>query len=346
MQDKAAIERPDVSVVVPVYGGAAALAELRERLAVAMSASGWKHELILVDDRGQKEAWPIIRSLAEQHAEVVGLRLGRNFGQHAATICGIEYARGAWVVTMDDDLEHPPEAIAALLAAGDEDHPLVYGVFAQRTHAGYRNLSSELMRRTLKRAFPDLNEHYTSFRAIHAPLARHLPRFGLSKPYIDGMLSWMTSSVRSVEVVHGERRHGESTYTLRKLLSLATNIFVTFSHLPLRIATYGGAGLAMASFIYLVYVLYGHLTGHITNPGYTSLMCVVLLACGIQLLILGVLGEYIGRLMGAAYRKPVYLVESRVGISTTPIVAGDARLKHCATDTTAQPTAPSSRPSR
>ena len=303
----------DVSVVVPVYGGSAALAELCERVAAAMSAAGYRHELILVDDRGQNEAWPIIRSLAERHSEVVGLRLGRNFGQHAATICGIEHARGTWVVTMDDDLEHPPEAIATLVAAGDEEHPLVYGVFAQRTHAGYRNLSSELMRRTLKHAFPDLNEHYTSFRAIHASLAKHLPGFGLSKPYIDGMLSWMTSSVRTMEVTHSERRHGKSTYTLRKLLSLALNIFVTFSHLPLRIASYSGAVLAMVSFVYLMYVLYGRFSGSITNPGYTSLMSVVLLACGIQLLILGVIGEYIGRLMGAAYRKPVYLVESRIG---------------------------------
>jgi len=304
---------PHVSIVVPVYGGSAALAELCGRISAAMAAAGYRHELILVDDRGQKEAWPIIRSLSERYAQVVGLRLGRNFGQHAATICGIAHARGEWIVTMDDDLEHPPEAIPALLAAGDGEHPLIYGVFARRTHAGYRNMSSELMRRTLKRAFPDLNEDYTSFRAIHGSLARHLTDFGLNKPYIDGMLSWMTSSVRTVEVAHGERRHGESTYTLRKLLSLATNIFVTFSHLPLRIASYGGAALALVSFVYLLYVLYGRLSGSITNPGYTSLMSVVLMACGIQLLILGVIGEYIGRLMGAAYRKPVYLVESRVG---------------------------------
>jgi glycosyltransferase involved in cell wall biosynthesis len=346
MHARTSIGRPDVSVVVPVYGGSAALAELRERLAAAMAAAGYRHELILVDDRGQQEAWPTIRALAEQHPEVVGLRLGRNFGQHAATICGIEHAHGTWVVTMDDDLEHPPEAIATLLAAGSEDLPLVYGVFARRTHAGYRNLSSELMRRTLKRAFPDLNEDYTSFRAIHGSLAKHLPEFGLSKPYIDGMLSWMTSSVRTVEVAHGERRHGESTYTLRKLLSLATNIFVTFSHLPLRIASYGGAALAMVSFVYLLYVLYGHLSGHITNPGYTSLMSVVLLACGIQLLILGVLGEYIGRLMGAAYRKPVYLVESRIGGKPAPrIPAGDTAQEPSHADAIAVPADHSSRPS-
>lgn len=305
----------DVSIVVPVYGGSAALSELCRRLDVTMQSTGLAHEVILVDDRGQAEAWSIISEVAEQQPRVHGLRLSRNFGQHAATICGIAHARGEWIITMDDDLEHPPESIPSLLAAGDNDHPLVYGVFQKRTHAAYRNLSSELMRRMLKRAFPDLNEDYCSFRAIHAPLAKQLDRFGLNRPYIDGMLSWLTSSTRSVNVPHEQRQHGESTYTMRKLLSHAANIFVTFSYLPLRIATFGGAGLASLSFLYLLYVVYGRLTGGITDPGYASLMSVVLFACGIQLLILGVVGEYVGRLMGATFRRPVYVVDSEVGNS-------------------------------
>lgn len=311
---------PDVSVVVPVYGGSSALAELCARLAVAMEPTGLDYEVILVDDRGRPESWEKICAVAAQHPNVQGLRLGRNFGQHAATICGIAHARGEWIITMDDDLEHPPESVPAVLAAGDEDHPLVYGVFKKRTHAAYRNLSSELMRRLLKRAFPDINEDYCSFRAIHAPLAKQLAKFGLNRPYIDGMLSWLTSSTRSVIVPHEQRHHGESAYTLSKLLSHATNIFVTFSHLPLRIATFSGAALAILSFLYILYVIYGRLSGSITNPGYASLMSVVLFACGIQLLILGVVGEYIGRLMGATFRRPMYVVDNQ-----TPKRAGAKR---------------------
>lgn len=306
----------DVSIVVPVYGGSLALAELCGRVAITMQSTGLSHEVILVDDRGQAEAWGIICSVANNDPHVVGLRLGRNFGQHAATICGIARARGEWIVTMDDDLEHPPEAIPSLLAAGSEDYPLVYGVFKQRTHAAYRNLSSELMRRMLKRAFPDLNEDYCSFRAIHAPLAKQLDRFGLNRPYIDGMLSWLTASAVTVSVPHEQRTHGKSTYTLRKLISHAVNIFVTFSHLPLRIATFGGAALASLSFLSLLYIIYGRLSGSITDPGYASIMSAVLFACGIQLLILGVVGEYIGRLMGATFRRPVYVVSNEVGRRT------------------------------
>lgn len=301
----------DVSIVVPVYGGSDALLELCRRLDVVMKTAGLEHEVILVDDRGQTRAWSSICAVAAEFPEVRGLRLGRNFGQHAATICGIANARGKWIVTMDDDLEHPPESVPAMLAAGSDDYPLVYGVFEKRTHAAYRNFSSELMRRMLKRAFPDINEDYCSFRAIHAPLAKQLDRFGLNRPYIDGMLSWLTSSARSVRVPHILRQHGESTYTLRKLLSHAANIFVTFSYLPLRIATFGGAALAGISFLYLLYVVYGRLSGNIHDPGYASLMSVVLFACGIQLLILGVVGEYVGRLMGATFRRPVYVVDGQ-----------------------------------
>lgn len=304
----------DVSVVVPVYNGMNALPELHSRLARVMDESGYRHELILVDDRGQSKAWEVIQSLATTNSEVVGIRLSKNFGQHAATICGIDRARGSWVVTLDDDLEHPPEAIPEMLAACDAEYPLVYGVFRQRTHAGYRNLSSELMRQLLIHAFPDMNKDYCSFRAIHAPLAKQLSQFRLNKPYIDGMLSWLTSSTRSVPVTHMQRQHGASAYTLRKLISHAVNIFVTFSVLPLRIATYVGSLLSVASFLYMIYIIYGKVSGNITNPGYSSIMSTILLACGVQLLILGVVGEYVARLMGSTYRRPVYHVDDQIGL--------------------------------
>lgn len=296
---------PSVSVVVPVYGGTKALPELCQRVGATLKDN---YEIILVDDNGPTEAWPVIRDLARNNPHVFGVRLSKNFGQHAATMCGIARARGEWIITMDDDLEHPPESIPTLIEAGDADYPLVYGAFVQRTHAAYRNWSSELMRWTLKRAFPDLNENYCSFRAIHHSIARQLNNFDLSKPYIDGMLSWVTANARSVEVPHGERQHGESAYTFKKLMAHAANIFVTFSLIPLRMATYGGLGLAGISFLSIIYFVYGKLTGAVQNPGYTSLMSVVLFACGIQLIILGVLGEYVGKLMNAAYKRPGYVV--------------------------------------
>jgi undecaprenyl-phosphate 4-deoxy-4-formamido-L-arabinose transferase len=302
--------RPEISIVVPVYSASTGLSTLFDRIAAVLDAAHRTFELILVDDRGNLAAWPAIQALAARDERVLGLRLGRNFGQHAATMCGIANARGEYVVTMDEDLEHPPEALPDLLAACSEAQPLVYGVFPQRTHAWYRNITSELMRWSLKKSFPDLNESYTSYRVMHRALASRLAEFQLSRPYIDGMLSWLTSSVGTVTVAHGTRDDGRSAYTLRRLVSHALNIFVTFSNVPLRMASYGGVVMATVGFLYLLYVVYGRLTGRITDPGYASLMSVVLCACGIQLVILGLLGEYVGRLMGAANRKPVYAVQS------------------------------------
>lgn len=304
----------DVSIVVPVYSATTSLQSLLERGAAVLDADGRSFELILIDDRGNPASWNSITRLAGQDSRVVGLRLGRNFGQHAATMCGIAYAQGEYVVTMDEDLEHPPEAVPVLLQACTEQQPLVYGVFPKRTHAWYRNITSELMRWTLKKSFPDMNEAYTSFRVMRRELARDLSNFEVSRPYIDGLLSWLTASVGTVMVTHGERDSGRSSYTLRKLFSHALNIFVTFSNMPLRLASYGGAILALISFAYLLFVVYGRLTGKITDPGYASLMSAVLFTCGIQLVILGVLGEYVGRLMGFANRKPMYAVQD----STSP----------------------------
>lgn len=312
MPNNPGVSKPEISIVVPVYGRGDMLAQLHARLHATLADIETRFELILVDDRGHPAAWANISALTGSHGNVIGLRLGRNFGQHAATLCGIQAASGYWIVTMDDDLEHPPEAVPLLLAAGDDEHPLVYGVFAARNHPGYRNLSSHLMRWTLKKAFPDLNESYCSFRAIHHSLASQLTAFRLHRPYIDGMLSWITSNVRAVEVEHGARSHGRSGYTVGKLLSHAVNIFITFSRLPLRIASYTGGGLALLSFVALLYIVYGKLSGQIVSPGYASLMCVVLFTCGIQLIILGVVGEYVGRLMSAAHQKPVYVVVERI----------------------------------
>lgn len=310
----------DVSVVVPVYGAVDALAELASRLDATFVTARMSYELIFVDDRGDPRAWSKISQLSSQHARVRGIRLTRNFGQHAATICGMLAAKGSCVVTMDEDLEHPPEAVPDLVALCDDNHPLVYGVFPKRTHSEWRNLSSAAMRKTLKLAFPDLNESYTSFRAVSSNLAQRLAGFELNRPYIDGMLSWLTQSVVTVEVTHSARLHGDSAYTPRKLISHAVNIFITFSPLPLRMATYCGATIALLSFLYLIYIVIAYLTGHVDNPGYASLMTVILFSCGVQLIMLGVAGEYIGRLMSAANRRPAFAIDIE-----TPLPSPSAR---------------------
>ena len=222
----------ELSVVIPVYRSRATLAELHRRLVTALESAELSFEIILVEDCGGDESWRIINEISEADRRVRGIQLSRNFGQHAATICGFAQARGKWIATLDDDLEQKPESLPALYLKALEGHDLVYGMYPQRSHKAWRNLTSRSARWLFAKAIPSLNYSYTSFRVIRGDLARELRRFDSPFPFVDGYLSWLTNRCASVEVPHGVRENGTSNYTVGKLLTHTINIFVTFSDLP------------------------------------------------------------------------------------------------------------------
>ena len=274
-----------------------------------MVAAGVTYELILVEDNGGDDSWQVIASLAATYPEIRGVKLSRNFGQHAATLCGISRARGEWIVTIDDDLEQPPEMIPALVAKGKEGYTLVYGTHETRTHAAWRNLTSEIGRSLFKFAIPSLNRDYTSFRAIHRSAADALGRFQSPFTFIDGYLSWITGNYATVVVPHSARATGRSNYNLRKLVAHMVNIFVTFSDLPLRLATWLGLGASLGGAAWGATIIVGRLLGTISVSGYASLMAAIMFIGGIQLLILGIFGEYLARINFRTGSMPVFLVE-------------------------------------
>src|SRR5262245_56770656 len=189
-----------VSVVIPVYRSARTLPELHRRIVEVLGQGGIEFEIIFVDDCGGDGSWSLIQSLARADARVRGILLSRNFGQHAATICGIARANGNWIVTLDDDLEQLPESICLLLAKANEGYALVYGVYPTRSHSLWRNATSSIARRMFRLAIPSLNYEYTSFRVIDRQIAKTLESFDSPFPFIDGYLSWLTHSCASVEV--------------------------------------------------------------------------------------------------------------------------------------------------
>lgn len=308
--------RPDnvsISIVVPVYRSAGMLPELHRRLTEALAQLNEDYEILLVEDCGGDNSWEVIEAISQRDAHVRGIKLSRNFGQHAATICGISKAQGKYIITLDDDLEHPPEAIPQLIAKAREGYALVYGVFRSRTHSTWRNLTSELARRAFNRAIPTLNYEYTSFRIIESSIAKVLAEFDSPFPFVDGYLSWLTNSYAKVEVPHCQRAEGTSNYNFRKLLIHTINIFVTFSDLPLRMASYIGFIFFLIGMAWLGVILFGKLFGIITVSGFASIMAAIVLFGGIQLLILGVFGEYIGRMNFKSSKKPLFLISREVG---------------------------------
>lgn len=300
--------RPDLSVVIPVYRSKDTLKELLHRIVESFSNSMVEIEVLMVEDCGRDGSWDAIEALAADQPALRGIRLSRNFGQHAATICGMAMARGHWVATIDDDLEQPPEKLPELLEKAMEGYDLVYGVYPERTHAAWRNITSHLARVLLKLAIPTLNDTYTSMRVIRGDLARELKRFESPFPFVDGYLSWLTSFCACVEINHQSRPAGQSNYTFDKLFAHTLNIFVTFSDAPIKLATNAGLFFSLVGFSALAVVLIGRLVGAITAVGYASVMAAILAVGGIQLLVLGIFGEYIGRINFKTSRKPLYLV--------------------------------------
>lgn len=301
---------PNVSVVVPVYRGASSIAELFRRLQLAFHATGDEFEVIFVDDRGSAENWSSISALAQQHGQARGIRLSKNFGQHAATLCGISNARGEWIITIDEDLEQPPESVPALLEKARQGHLVVYGVNEKRSHARWRNLTSELGRSAFKFAIPSLNREYTSFRVIHQSVAKGLERFQSPFTFIDGYISWITNTYATVIVPHDTGAHATSSYSLRKLVAHMINIFVTFSDLPLRVATWMGVGASVGGAAWGLLILVLKLMGTVSVSGYASIMAGMTFLGGIQLLILGIFGEYIARINFKTASMPLFLIEA------------------------------------
>lgn len=310
--DPSLAEGPAVTVVVPVYRGADSITELFQRLRDALARSGDAFEVIFVDDRGSAANWHTIAELASTFSQVRGVRLSRNFGQHAATLCGISRARGEWIVTIDEDLEQPPESVPDLLSKAREGHLVVYGINEQRSHAWWRNATSELGRSAFKFAIPSLNREYTSFRAIHCSVAKGLERFQSPFTFIDGYISWITNTYATVVVPHHSGAHATSSYNLRKLVAHMINIFVTFSDLPLRVATWLGIGASLGGALWGVAILSAKLLGIVSVSGYASLMAGMTFLGGIQLLILGIFGEYIARINFKTASMPLFLVEQEI----------------------------------
>lgn len=307
--------RPELSVVVPVYQSKDTLKELLLRVVKSCQANDIDVEILMVEDCGRDESWDVIEALAAHQPMLRGIRLSRNFGQHAATICGMAAARGHWIATIDDDLEQPPEKLPELLEKAKEGYDLVYGVYPERTHAAWRNITSHLARVLFKLAIPSLNDSYTSMRVIRGDLARELKRFDSPFPFVDGYLSWLTNHFACVEVSHQPRPAGKSNYTFSKLFTHTLNIFVTFSDAPLKIASNAGLFFSLIGFSALTVILIGRLVGAITAVGYASVMATILAVGGVQLLVLGVFGEYIGRINFKIAKKPLFLVAYDTGFS-------------------------------
>lgn len=304
-------QAPLYSIVAPVYGERDNLQPLYDRLKRVMDGLAMgQWELILVDDGSRDDSWPEIMRLHAFDSQVKGIKFSRNFGQHIALTAGLDAARGRRVVTMDSDLQDKPEEIPKLAKKMDEGYDLVYASRLDRKHSLGKRLTSGIFLGLLN-AVSDVAYPITGavFRMMDRPFVDHFCKLRERHRLFTGLTAWMGFRQAGVEVVHEERHSGETKYSLSKMLRLSADSIAAFSSKPLYLAIYIGGGMSALSIALSAWVVVRHYTVGFAVVGWASLMAAVCLLGGLNLTVLGIIGQYLGRMYEEQKGRPLYIVE-------------------------------------
>jgi len=310
---------PVLSVVVPVFNEEGNLAELHRRLAAVLPSVVDSWEIVFVDDGSRDRSWQLIRDLAAADPHVRGVRFSRNFGHQMAFAAGLDHAGGEAVVIMDADLQDPPELIPELVARWREGHEVVYAVRTRREgETLFKKLTAKLFYRLLRRITQvEIPVDTGDFRLMGRRALEAFRRLPERHRFTRGLVAWVGFSQVGVPYARAARKAGETNYPLRKMLRFAVDAITSFSHVPLQLATWLGFLTSLFAFAYIVVVVVLKFVG-ISWPGYTSLMAAILFLGGVQLVMIGLLGEYLGRVYDEVKGRPLYLVQDTVGSDRGP----------------------------
>lgn len=303
---------PDFSVVIPIYHEEENIPDLYRRVSDVLGRIG-TYELILVDDGSKDRSWSLIRDLHELDQRVKGLSFSRNFGHHIAITAGLDYAMGKTIILMDGDLQDPPEEIPKMLGKYNEGYNLVYGIRREKRDSVVKRCTSAVFWALLnKLSGVEIPRNQTLLRIFDDKVLEALKSMPERARFIHGMMAWAGFRTALQEIEHAPRQRGVSKYNVIKLFRLAFNAITSFSTLPLRLATYVGIISAGIGFIYGLYFFYKKIFLGIPVLGYASIIVSVLFVGGIQLLILGIMGEYLGRIYQEVQKRPLYILRDQI----------------------------------
>ena len=303
-----------ISFVIPCYRSEHTLphvvAEINEKM---KDMNRYEYEIILVNDCSPDATMETIRKLCEEQALVRGIGFARNFGQHSALMAGLRHSAGDYVVCLDDDGQTPANEVDKLLDKLEEGYDAVYAKYEHKHHSAFRNMGSkvnELMARMMLGKPADL--YVSSYFAVKRFVADDMIRYENSYPYVIGLVLRATGNIANVVVNHRDREEGTSGYTLSKLLGLWLNGFTAFSVKPLRIATGIGAVSAAGGFLYGIYTIIKRVVNPAVPMGFSSTMAAIVFFGGMIMLLLGMIGEYIGRIYISLNNSPQYVIREKV----------------------------------
>lgn len=304
-----------VSFVIPCYRSEKTLegviSEIKDTMAGLLQ---YGYEIILVNDSSPDNTWNTIEKLSSENENIIGINLAKNFGQHAALMAGMRESTGDYVICLDDDGQTPANEVGKLLQALEDGNDAVYAKYGNKKHSAFRNMGSkvnELMTRIMLGKPKEL--FISSYFGVKRFVVEDMIRYQNSYPYVIGLVLRATKNIVNVEVTHREREEGRSGYTLKKLLGLWFNGFTAFSVTPLRITTVIGVLCALVGFAYGLYVFIRRLLDPNMVMGFSSLMCVILFVGGMMMIMLGLVGEYIGRIYISLNNSPQYVIREKTG---------------------------------
>jgi len=295
------------SVVVPVYNSSPTLNKLFDRITKALDGTGKAYEVIFVNDGSKDESWEVLKKIKDDSPDLVtAVNLSKNFGQHNATFCGFNFAKGRFILTVDDDLQTPPEEMVKLISSQEEGgFDLVYGIYQKKKHSRTRNLGSKLLKRSA--SWYGRPGEGSSFRLIDREVIEKLLVHHQNFVFIDELLLWYTDNINFIPVKH-EKRKGTSTgYTFLKLWGMFSNLLIYYTTIPLKIMIYGGLLSSLVFFVMAVIFIINKLVFDVPL-GWSSLIVAILFSTSLILFSLGIIGEYLSRIYMVQNKKPPYSI--------------------------------------
>lgn len=317
-----------LSIVIPVYNSEPILAELAKRLSAVLPQISGNFEVLLINDGSRDHSWQEILRLTEEFEWIRGICLMRNYGQHNAVLCGIRNAKNEIIVTMDDDLQHPPEEIPKLLGKLEEGFEVVYGTPEKENHGILRDFASQITKIALQSGMgAETARRVSAFRVFHTYLRKGFADYSGSFVSIDVLLTWATSKFTWIPTRHFPRTVGKSNYSLTKLITHALNMITGFSTLPLQIASIVGFIFTIFGVLVLFYVVIRYLVQGSPVPGFPFLAAIIAVFSGAQMFSIGIIGEYIARIHSQSMNRPAYQIKQQTDSKEPDLKTASAQKK-------------------
>ena len=301
------------SVVIPVFNSHNTIKEVIGRTSGFFEKEKMDYEIIAVNDGSKDNSWAIISELCSKNPNLIGINFVRNYGQHNANLCGFKRATGDYIITLDDDLQNPPEEIIKLISKSKENHDLVIGRFKEKKHSLTRRVGSRIVAKMNSVVFSKPKELImTNFRLIHKDVVKRICAYKGADPYIPGLVVLYASNPANVEVEHLPRAVGKSNYGIKKISKLIISILFNYSVIPLRAVIFSGVLFSFVGFLYGSYVILNSYFSQVSVPGWSSIVTLISFSNALILLIMGVLGEYIIYLTRSVNNPSPYLIQEEI----------------------------------